>query len=173
MEGGRLDVHLVGTLHLVPKELSLKIVSKIEAEERFTVYVVVPMWPEGNLEDLSIEAILDWQRRTMDMMYSDVAHALRANGVDANPRDYITFFCIGNCEVKREGEYQPTEEPEPDSSYGRAQRALHFMIYVHNKMMIGMDPLIIPKLPSREALTLLSFFILKFMSLIFQWTTST
>ncbi|KAL3511886.1 hypothetical protein ACH5RR_024603 [Cinchona calisaya] len=32
-----------GALHLIPKELSLRIVSKLEAGERFTVYVVVPM----------------------------------------------------------------------------------------------------------------------------------
>ncbi|KAK4365038.1 hypothetical protein RND71_016396 [Anisodus tanguticus] len=33
----------INALQLIPKELSLKIVSKIEAGERFTVYVVVPM----------------------------------------------------------------------------------------------------------------------------------
>lgn len=44
-EGNKLDE--VGASHLVPKELSLKIVSKIEAGERFAVYVVIPMWPEG------------------------------------------------------------------------------------------------------------------------------
>ncbi|KAF9616014.1 hypothetical protein IFM89_027953 [Coptis chinensis] len=62
----------VGCLHLIPKELSLKILSKIEAGERFTVYVVVPMWPEGIPESRSVQAILDWQKRTMEMMYTDI-----------------------------------------------------------------------------------------------------
>ncbi|KAK7842073.1 phospholipase d alpha 1 [Quercus suber] len=71
----------IGALHLIPKELSLKIISKIEAGERFTVYVVVPMWPEGMPESGSVQAILDWQRRTMDMMYKDIIQALRAKGI--------------------------------------------------------------------------------------------
>lgn len=34
-------------------------------------------------------------------------------------------------------EYTPTEAPEPDSDYIRAQNSRRFMIYVHAKMMIG------------------------------------
>uniref|UniRef100_A0A1D1YKT4 Phospholipase D n=1 Tax=Anthurium amnicola TaxID=1678845 RepID=A0A1D1YKT4_9ARAE len=138
-----ITVEEIGALHLVPKELSLKIVSKIEAGERFTVYVVVPMWPEGVPETASVQAILDWQRRTMEMMYTDIAQALRAKGLEANPKDYLTFFCLGNREIKRDGEYAPEEEPEPDTDYVRAQQARRFMIYVHTKMMIVDDEYII------------------------------
>uniref|UniRef100_A0A7N2LPA5 Phospholipase D n=1 Tax=Quercus lobata TaxID=97700 RepID=A0A7N2LPA5_QUELO len=133
----------IGALHLIPKELSLKIVSKIEAGERFTVYVVVPMWPEGKPESGSVQAILDWQRRTMDMMYKDVIQALRAKGIDEDPRNYLTFFCLGNREVKKQGEYEPSEKPPPDSDYSRAQESRRFMIYVHAKMMIVDDEYII------------------------------
>ncbi|KAJ6711576.1 PHOSPHOLIPASE D [Salix purpurea] len=133
----------INALHLIPKELSLKIVSKIEAGERFTVYVVVPMWPEGIPESASVQAILDWQRRTMDMMYKDVIQALRAKGLEEDPRNYLTFFCLGNREVKKSGEYEPSEKPEPDSDYIRAQEARRFMIYVHAKMMIVDDEYII------------------------------
>lgn len=133
----------INALHLIPKELSLKIVSKIEAGERFTVYVVVPMWPEGIPESASVQAILDWQRRTMDMMYKDVVQALRAKGSDENPRNYLTFFCLGNREVKKSGEYEPSERPDPDTDYARAQEARRFMIYVHAKMMIVDDEYII------------------------------
>ncbi|KAI9159954.1 hypothetical protein LWI28_003702 [Acer negundo] len=133
----------INALHLIPKELSLKIVSKIKAGERFTVYVVVPMWPEGIPESGSVQAILDWQRRTMDMMYKDVIQALKDNGIMEDPRNYLTFFCLGNREVKRSGEYEPSEKPEPDSDYIRAQEARRFMIYVHAKMMIVDDEYII------------------------------
>lgn len=138
-----IKIEDVGALHLIPKELSLKIVSKIEAGERFTVYIVVPMWPEGFPESGSVQAILDWQRRTMEMMYRDIIQALRAKGLEDNPRDYLTFFCLGNREVKRGGEYEPSEKPEPDSDYIRAQEARRFMIYVHAKMMIVDDEYII------------------------------
>jgi len=133
----------VGALHLIPKELSLKIVSKIEAGEKFTVYVVVPMWPEGIPESASVQAILDWQRRTMEMMYKDIVQALKAQGRVEDPRDYLTFFCLGNREAKTSGEYEPSETPEPDSDYMKAQEARRFMIYVHAKMMIVDDEYII------------------------------
>ncbi|XP_047313140.1 phospholipase D alpha 1 [Impatiens glandulifera] len=138
-----IKVEDIGALHLVPKELSLKIVSKIEAGERFTVYIVVPMWPEGIPESASVQAILDWQRRTMEMMYKDILEALQAKGIEVDPREYLTFFCLGNREVKRSGEYEPSEQPEPDSDYSRAQEARRFMIYVHAKMMIVDDEYII------------------------------
>lgn len=133
----------IGALHLIPKELSLKIISKIEKGERFTVYVVLPMWPEGIPDSGSVQAILDWQRRTMEMMYSDIILALRAKGIEANPKDYLSFFCLGNREVKMSGEYEPSEKPEPDSDYSRAQEHRRFMIYVHAKMMIVDDEYII------------------------------
>ncbi|KAJ1379215.1 Phospholipase D alpha 1 [Sesbania bispinosa] len=76
-------------------------------------------------------------RRTMDMMYKDVIQALNAKGIEEDPRNYLTFFCLGNREVKKQGEYEPSESPEPDSDYMRAQEARRFMIYVHAKMMIG------------------------------------
>ncbi|KAJ1379213.1 Phospholipase D/Transphosphatidylase [Sesbania bispinosa] len=91
---------------------------------------------EGEPEGGSVQAILDWQRRTMDMMYKDVVQALNAKGIDDDPRNYLTFFCLGNREVKKQGEYEPSERPEPDSDYMRAQEARRFMIYVHAKMMI-------------------------------------
>lgn len=137
-ENDGVKVEDIGALHLIPKELSLKIASKIEAGERFTVYIVIPMWPEGVPESGSVQAILDWQRRTMEMMYADVALSLRAKGIwGANLKDYLTFFCLGNREVRKPGEYRPPEQPEPDTDYSRAQLARRFMIYVHAKMMIG------------------------------------
>ncbi|XP_075510950.1 phospholipase D alpha 1 [Primulina tabacum] len=142
-ESNDIKVEDIGALHLIPKELSLKIISKIEAGERFTVYVVVPMWPEGIPESASVQAILDWQKRTMEMMYKDVVQAFRAKGIEDDPRDYLTFFCLGNREVKKKGEYEPPEKPEPDSDYLKAQEARRFMIYVHTKMMIVDDEYII------------------------------
>ncbi|KAJ0909706.1 putative phospholipase D [Helianthus annuus] len=121
-----MKVKDVGGLHLIPKELSLKIVSKIEAGEKFTVYVVVPMWLEGILERASVQAIIDWQRRTMEMMYKDIIQALQGQGLEDDPRDYLTFFCLGNREAKR-----------TESNYHKAQEARRFMIHVHAKMMIG------------------------------------
>ncbi|RID76674.1 hypothetical protein BRARA_B03637 [Brassica rapa] len=138
-----VNINEINALHLIPKEISLKIVSKIEAGERFSVYVVIPLWPEGKPGSASVQAILDWQRRTMEMMYTDVVIALRKKGLDANPRDYLTFFCLGNREVNKAGEYSPPEKPAANSDYARAQESRRFMIYVHSKMMIVDDEYII------------------------------
>ncbi|MED6111381.1 Phospholipase D [Stylosanthes scabra] len=138
-----VQVPEVGALHLIPKELSLKIVSKIEAGERFSVYIVIPMWPEGIPESNSVQSMLSWQKQTMDMMYSDVIKALQAKGISADPKDYLSFFCLGNREKKKSGEYEPSKKPQHYSDYSRTQEARRFMIYVHAKMMIVDDEYII------------------------------
>ncbi|KAK3009295.1 hypothetical protein RJ639_013145 [Escallonia herrerae] len=65
------------------------------------------------------------------------------DGLDADLRDYLTFFCLGNREIKKPGEYEPLEKLEPDTNYSRAQQFWRFMIYVHAKMMIVDDEYII------------------------------
>lgn len=42
-------------------ELALKIASKIRANERFAVYIVLPMWPEGDPKSDTMQEILYWQ----------------------------------------------------------------------------------------------------------------
>lgn len=42
-------------------ELALKIASKIRAKERFVVYIVIPMWPEGDPNSGPMQEILYWQ----------------------------------------------------------------------------------------------------------------
>ncbi|KAH7431902.1 hypothetical protein KP509_08G072300 [Ceratopteris richardii] len=131
-------------VHLIPVELALKIACKIEAGERFSVYVVVPMWPEGIPESGSVQAILDWMHKTMEMMYKIIAQALQAKGLyDESPRDYLTFFCLGNRERRLGDEYVPPDSPEEGSDYKLAQDNRRFMIYVHSKMMIVDDEYII------------------------------
>eukprot|EP00249_Psilotum_nudum_P030410 c43009_g1_i1 orf=809-3268(+) len=134
----------VGALQLIPMELTLKIVSKIEAGKRFAVYVVVPMWPEGVPDSGSVQAILDWQRLTMEMMYSRIAKALTDKRMHhAKATDYLNFFCLGNRERLDRNEYRPPQPPPPGSDYRKAQDNRRFMIYVHAKTMIVDDEYII------------------------------
>lgn len=51
----------LGADNLIPMELALKIASKIRAKERFAVYIVIPMWPEGVPTSASVQEILYWQ----------------------------------------------------------------------------------------------------------------
>jgi phospholipase D1/2 len=50
-----------GANNLIPMELALKITSKIRAGERSTVYVVIPMCPEGVPTTASVQEILYFQ----------------------------------------------------------------------------------------------------------------
>ena len=53
--------YITGADNLIPMELALKIASKISANERFSVYIVIPMWPEGVPTSNAVQEILFWQ----------------------------------------------------------------------------------------------------------------
>ncbi|KAL8467001.1 hypothetical protein ACS0TY_035906 [Phlomoides rotata] len=121
-----------GANNLVPMEIVLKFASKIRARERFTVYIVIPMWPEGRTDSLSVEEILYWQRQTMKMMYEVVAQELQSSQIEgAHPTDYLNFYWLGTRE-----EFQENEAGPSTSSHKIVDR---FMIYVHSKGMIVDD----------------------------------
>lgn len=50
-------------------ELALKIAGKIGANERFCVYIVIPMWPEGVPTSAAVQEILFWQVRPISIRY--------------------------------------------------------------------------------------------------------
>ena len=62
----RLSKHLYlllfsGANNLIPMEIALKVANKIRAHERFAVYIVIPMWPEGVPTGSATQRILFWQ----------------------------------------------------------------------------------------------------------------
>lgn len=129
-----------GADNLVPTELALKIASKVSANERFCVYIVIPMWPEGIPTSASVQEILFWQGQTMGMMYGIIGEALEKAGLcnTHHPQDYLNFYCLGKREVP--------ESPGPtaqSSAPGLAQKSGRFMIYVHAKGMIVDDEYVI------------------------------
>lgn len=42
-------------------EIALKIANKIRANERFSAYILIPMWPEGVPSGAPTQRILYWQ----------------------------------------------------------------------------------------------------------------
>ncbi|KAK4736143.1 hypothetical protein R3W88_010404 [Solanum pinnatisectum] len=128
-----------GCRNLIPIEIALKIANKIRAKERFSAYIVIPMWPEGLPESDSVQDILYWTRETMKMMYKFIGEAIKESGEQGHPRDYLNFFCLANREEKIKGEFAPPYSPHPESQYWRAQKNRRFMVYVHSKIMIVDD----------------------------------
>lgn len=146
--------------HLVPAEIAFRICSKIQAGEPFRVYVVLPMWPEGVPTSSSVQDILHFQARTIEMMYRHISRAIMDKGIEAHPTDYLQFYCLGkrqpaNCYTPLGCcEAQPYSPP-PVQEVGRritkadpategpkqaaCKASRRFMIYVHSKMLIVDD----------------------------------
>ncbi|XP_030526387.1 phospholipase D alpha 4 [Rhodamnia argentea] len=128
-----------GCANLIPIEIALKVANKIKAKERFAVYIVIPMWPEGVPESEPVQDMLHWTRQTMEMMYKLVGQAIRESGEPCHPKDYLNFFCLANREGKVKGELTPQSSPQPGTQYWNAQKHRRFMVYVHSKLMIVDD----------------------------------
>ena len=127
-----------GCRNLIPIEIALKVANKIKAKERFAVYILIPMWPEGVIESDVVQDILHWTRRTMSMMYKLIGEAIQESGEPGHPRDYLNFFCLANREEIGKEDVIPPESPHPETQYWNAQKNRRFMVYVHSKLMIGM-----------------------------------
>ncbi|KAK7351782.1 hypothetical protein VNO77_11476 [Canavalia gladiata] len=133
-----------GADNLIPIELALKIASKIRLKERFTVYIVIPMWPEGVPSSTSVQEILFWQARTMQMMYEIIARELKAMHLDNHPRDYLNFYCLGNREkLTTEASSARNSPSDNGETVSASQKFRRFMIYVHAKGMIVDDEYVI------------------------------
>lgn len=89
-------------------ELALKIVSKIRAKERFAVYIVIPMWPEGDPKTAIVQEILYWQvssslaigellRIHNNMNDLDISHIKsyqKKDNLNAVPFGYLDVFPV-------------------------------------------------------------------------------
>ncbi|KAI5665472.1 hypothetical protein M9H77_15325 [Catharanthus roseus] len=128
-----------GCRNLIPVEIALKIANKIKAKERFSVYIVIPMWPEGIPESETVHDILHWTRETMRMMYKLIGKAIQESGEQGHPSDYLNFFCLANREKEIKGEFVPPYTPHPETHYSNSQKHRRFMVYVHSKLMIVDD----------------------------------
>lgn len=128
--------------HIVPIEIVEKIISKIEADEAFHVYVTIPMYPEGDPASIPSQEILHWQFRTQEMMYKRIWRAIDRLGLDTHPKDYLSFFCLGKRESVDDVP-EDLEPPAPGSGAEITRETLRHPIYVHSKLLIVDDEYII------------------------------
>lgn len=128
--------------HIIPREITQKIISKIEARESFHVYVCIPMYPEGDPSSIPSQEILKWQYNTISAMYKRIAIAIEREGCGTHPSDHLSFYCLG----KRES---PEDLPDcledtlPDTAADIVRHSLRHPIYVHSKLMIVDDDYIV------------------------------
>ncbi|CAL5187564.1 unnamed protein product [Lathyrus oleraceus] len=132
----------LGANNLIPMEIALKIANKIKQKERFSVYIVIPMWPEGVPSSIATQRILFWQFKTMQMMYATIYKALEEAGLENQyePQDYLNFFCLGNRELSdNESISNPIKPTGQNAPQVLSQKNRRFMIYVHSKGIIVDD----------------------------------
>ena len=124
--------------NLIPAEIMLKIIEKIENGERFAAYILVPMWPEGILDSGYVQAISHWQRLTMEGMYKRIAQALKKAGRNSEtPKDYLNFYCLANRET--EAGSTAMEGPQEGTVEETLSQMRRHLIYVHSKKLIVDD----------------------------------
>ncbi|KAM7261193.1 hypothetical protein ACFE04_026668 [Oxalis oulophora] len=138
----------LGANNLIPMEIALKIAQKIRANERFAVYIVIPMWPEGVPTGAATQRILYWQNKTMQMMYETIYKALLEVGLENafSLHDYLNFFCLGNREAVDGFGFATADLPSPTGAttpQAQCRKSRRFMIYVHSKGMIVDDEYVI------------------------------
>jgi phospholipase D1/2 len=127
--------------HTIPSEIAQKVVDKIHQNQRFTAYILIPMFPEGDPASAPIQEILFWQFKTMEMMYQRVGEALKQTGSSTHPTDWLLFLCPGKREAG--GQHLDRLEDADESMAKIFRKSLRFPIYVHSKMMIIDDAYII------------------------------
>lgn len=135
----------LGANNLIPMEIALKIVNKIKANERFSAYIVIPMWPEGAPASIPTQRILFWQNKTMQMMYEIIYNALKEAGLEDKyePQDYLNFFCLGNREAPDAQTASVGASSAEKTPQALTRKNRRFMVYVHSKGMIVDDEYVI------------------------------
>lgn len=121
--------------HLVAIEIAEKICSKIRANERFVVYVNIPLFPEGPPDSGAVQEILSHQRKTVNLIVSKITACIRETESETCVSDWFNMFCLVNREGPEGGEGNGGTTPM-ELQLSKQRR---FMIYIHSKFAIFDD----------------------------------
>jgi len=122
--------------HIIPMEITLRIIEKIREGEDFKVYILIPMFPEGDPSSIPSQEILHWQFRTIQVMYGRIATAIQQHGAEKCPTDYLRFFCLGKQEGPEDVPVDELVEPDSGTQPATIRATLRHCIYVHSKLTI-------------------------------------
>ena len=120
------------------REITQKIIQKMEAGESFHCYVCIPMYPEGDPTTTPSQEILRWQFRTIESMYARIGNAIQRLGTGTDPTDHLSFYCLGKRESP-EDVPDGLEDPTPCTGAAVARDSLRHPVYVHSKLMVVDD----------------------------------
>lgn len=121
--------------NLVPIELAEKICAKIRANQRFVVYLNIPMFSEGAPDSGAVQEILSHQRKSIALISSRVTQTLREVGSDSRLSEYFNVFCLVNRE-SAEGGKGDSGSTVMEKRLAQSRR---FMVYIHSKFAVFDD----------------------------------
>uniref|UniRef100_A0A0K2T5Y1 phospholipase D n=1 Tax=Lepeophtheirus salmonis TaxID=72036 RepID=A0A0K2T5Y1_LEPSM len=126
--------------HVIPCEITEKIIENIREGKEFKAYILIPMFPEGIPTSDATQEILFWQYRTMQMMYRRIALAIQEDGQrKSHPTDYLNFYCLGKRESTEGFPCEFFSDPDPGTEPELVRNSMRHSIYVHSKMTIVDD----------------------------------
>ena len=120
------------------REITQKIIQKMEAGEPFHCYVCIPMYPEGDPVSTPSQEILRWQYRTIESMYARIGAAIERLGTGTDPTDHLSFYCLGKRESP-EDVPDGLHDPTPSTGAALTRESLRHPVYVHSKLMVVDD----------------------------------
>lgn len=87
-----------GANNLIPMEIALKIANKIRARDRFSAYILIPMWPEGVPTGTPTQRILFWQVGTKAITFLKF-RASNYNEKKKNSAEGNWFYTLHLCKL--------------------------------------------------------------------------
>ena len=121
----------------IPYKILERILKSVGDQSDFHVYLILPMFPEGNPADASIQGQRDLQWRTVEMIVRGVQKEIeRIRLTGKSWRNYLTIGFLAN--------WQRIDSIDTNENrMERVNNNKRYMIYVHSKMMIVDDRYII------------------------------
>ncbi len=124
-----------GVKNRIPETITKRIADKIKAGEDFHAYVVIPMFPEGDPVSQVAHLQRQFEFQTMGAMANGVVKALKDNNSSKKWTDYLSFYFLMNWTAA---------SMTPDGSRrDRVQKNQRYQIYVHSKLLIVDDKVLI------------------------------
>ncbi|KAL0482919.1 phospholipase D [Acrasis kona] len=80
--------------NMVPQMILNRLISAIRAKECFRVIVVLPVLPDGDPTDASIQQVVKWQYRTIINNRGSILNTLTEMFPGVDLSEYVTFNCI-------------------------------------------------------------------------------
>lgn len=111
----------------LPEYLTNRILDRIQNGTPFHVYIVTPMFPEGNPLDMAVRAQRQYQWRTQEYMISRLY-----DKVGNRWPNYLSFYYLAQWN-------RCTGIPTSGTREERVRASRRYMIYVHSKLMLVDD----------------------------------